>query len=120
MAQVYKRSGLGFVGPRPDGFAYRGYPTEAFWSNGRPAEVSAGTAVAQFIHSVLGLNARRPRLFRDPELRLMKTSAIKAYDSQSKLLSGELRYVWGVGLELYWPIDRHCLEDAQNPIKRST
>ena len=33
-----------------------------------------------------------------------KAAAIGAYDSQSGLLGGELRYVWGKGVELYWPM----------------
>ena len=33
-----------------------------------------------------------------------KVAAIDAYDSQSKLLRGELHYVWGTGVELYWPM----------------
>ena len=34
-----------------------------------------------------------------------KVAAIGAYDSQSRLLLGELRYVWDTSVELYWPMD---------------
>ena len=34
-----------------------------------------------------------------------KLAAIDAYDSQRRLLKGELRYVWKTGVELYWPVD---------------
>jgi hypothetical protein len=34
-----------------------------------------------------------------------KVAAIDAYDSQMRLLGGELRYVWGTDVELYWPTD---------------
>jgi hypothetical protein len=46
-------------------------------------------------------------------------AAINAYDSQSRLLGGELRYVWGKGVELYWPMDQDGSGDALDPVDPS-
>jgi hypothetical protein len=44
-----------------------------------------------------------------------KVAAIDAYDSQRRLLNGELRYVWGTGVEFYWAMDGLVSGDAQGP-----
>jgi hypothetical protein len=54
---------------------------------------------------MMGLTRRRPLLFRASEAAATKVAAIDAYDSQMRLLAGELRYVWDTGVELYWPMD---------------
>jgi LmbE family N-acetylglucosaminyl deacetylase len=98
-------SSLRPIGPRPRVFTYRVYPGEGLWPDGRPSRVTVGTAVDQFVRSVLGLARRRAMLFRAPGSMPTKVAAIGAYDSQSRLLRGELRYVWDTGVELYWPMD---------------
>jgi hypothetical protein len=42
-----------------------------------------------------------------------KIAATNAYESQCKLLEGEMKYVWCTSVELYWPMDRHDLMDAR-------
>jgi LmbE family N-acetylglucosaminyl deacetylase len=112
-------SSLGPIGPRPEVFTYRVYPGEGFWPNGRPSRVTIATAVVQFIRSVIGLTGRRALLLRAPASRAMKASAIDAYESQSNLLGGELRYVWRTGVELYWPMYGHDSTDGRRPSGRS-
>jgi hypothetical protein len=68
---------------------------------------------------MLGLAGRRALLFRAPESQPKKMAAINAYDSQSRLLGGELRYVWGKGVELYWPMDQDGSGDALDPVDPS-
>ena len=91
------------IGPRPQVFTYRVYPGEGLWPEGRPSRVGVGRAVLQVLRSVLRLPLQRPLLLRAPGAIPKKTTAIDAYDSQSALLRGELRYVWNTGVELYWP-----------------
>ncbi len=67
--------------------------------------MSVGGVVALLARSISRLTTRRPLLFRAPAMAGTKAVAIDAYDSQSRLLAGELRYVWGGGAELYWPIE---------------
>ena len=98
-------SSVRLSGSRPQVFTYRVYPGEGLWPDGRPSRVTVGTAVAQFVRSVFGLAGRRAMLFRAPGSTRSKAAAIAAYDSQSRLLGGELRYVWETGVELYWPMD---------------
>jgi hypothetical protein len=47
-----------------------------------------------------------------------KIAAIDAYDSQSRFLGDELRYVWGTGVELYWPMEDDGLDGARPPSER--
>jgi LmbE family N-acetylglucosaminyl deacetylase len=119
VAQVYEGSSAGPVGPRPEVFSYRVYPAEGLWSDGRPSGASTGAAIVRFVHSVLGVTARRPLVFRASESRPTKASAISSYESQSTLLSGELRYVWASGVELYWRVEGHRPEEARGSIERS-
>jgi LmbE family N-acetylglucosaminyl deacetylase len=93
------------VGPRPEVFTYRVYPGEGLWPGGRPADVTAGASLVQLARSILGLPGRRPLGFRAPGSTSAKVAAVEAHDSQRKLLDGELRYVWGKDIELYWPMD---------------
>jgi len=109
-------SSLSPTGPRPQVFAYRVYPGEGLWPDGRQARVT----VAQFVRSVLRLVGRRSLLLRAPGSRATKVAAIDAYDSQRRLLGGELRYVWDAGVELYWPMDEHGSGDARGQSERST
>jgi len=112
--------GLGPLGRRPQVFTYRVYPGEGLWPDGRPSRVTVRAAAAQFFRSVLGLAGRRALLLRAPGSIPKKVAAINAYDSQRRLLGGELRYVWGTGVELYWPMGGHGSGDARDPIERST
>ena len=114
--RVADRSGAQPIGPRPQVFTYRVYPGEGLWPEGRPARVTAGTSVAQLVRSVLGLAGRRPLLLRAPRSASTKVAAIEAHDSQRKLLDGELRYVWGTSIELYWPMDGDCPMDGESPV----
>ncbi len=108
------------IAPRPQVFSYRVYPGEGLWPDGRPSRVTVGTAVVGFIRSVLGLARRRPLVLRAPESKPTKAAAIDAYDSQSRLLGGELRYVWGTGVELYWPMDGDGSGDYPSPRDQPT
>jgi LmbE family N-acetylglucosaminyl deacetylase len=108
------------IGPRPQMFTYRVYPGEGLWPHGRPSRVTVGTAATQFVRSVVRLAGRRAVLLRAPGSMPTKAAAIDAYDSQSRLLRGELRYVWGTGVELYWPMDGEGSYDAGTVIERST
>jgi LmbE family N-acetylglucosaminyl deacetylase len=94
---------LDCIGARPEFFNYRVYPGAGLWSEGRPPEASSVGRVLQLVRAVLGLSRQRALLFRAPRSRMVKASAIRTYVSQSKLLSGELRYVWDTDVELYWP-----------------
>jgi LmbE family N-acetylglucosaminyl deacetylase len=93
------------IGPRPQVFTYRVYPGEGMWPEGRPLQVTAVASIAQLARSVLRLIGRRPLLLRAPRALPTKVAAIGAYDSQRRLLDGELRYVWSKNIELYWPMD---------------
>jgi LmbE family N-acetylglucosaminyl deacetylase len=110
----------GPLGPRPQVFTYRVYPGEGLWPDGRPYRVTIRAAAARFFSSVLGLVGRRALLLRAPGSISKKVAAINAYESQCTLLGGELRYVWGSGVELYWPMDRHGSMDMRGPIEHST
>ena len=92
-------------GSRPQVFTYRVYPGEGLWPDGRPPRVTVRAVLALLVRSSLRLTTRRPLLFRAPEIAATKVAAIDAYDSQSRLLAGELRYVWGADVELYWPME---------------
>jgi LmbE family N-acetylglucosaminyl deacetylase len=90
---------------RPQVFTYRVYPGEGLWPVDRPSRITVSATVSQFARSVLGLTDKRPLLFRAPGSVLTKTAAINAYDSQRRLLGGELSFVWGKSVELYWPME---------------
>jgi LmbE family N-acetylglucosaminyl deacetylase len=93
------------MGPRPQMISYRVYPGAGIWPSGRPSQASAVATVVRCIRSVLGLPRRRALLVRAPHSAATKAAAIGAYESQSRLLQGELRYVWDTDVELYWPTD---------------
>lgn len=107
------------LGPPPRIFTYRVYPGEGLWPDGRPSHVTTRVAAVQFVRAVLGLAGRRALLFRAPASISKKEAAINAYDSQSRLLAGELQYVWVKGVELFWPMDDDNSEDALDLIDRS-
>ncbi len=117
---VTDRSGVCTIGPRPQVFTYRVYPGEGMWPDGRPSRATAVSSVAQLIRSVPKLGGRRPLLLRAAGSRATKAAAIDAYDSQRRLLNGELRYVWGTSVELYWPMDGYGPGDALGLSGRST
>jgi LmbE family N-acetylglucosaminyl deacetylase len=106
-------SELRVLGSPPQLFTYRVYPGEGLWPDGRPSRVTVGTAVALVARSISSLTRRRPLLFRAAGSAATKAAAIDAYDSQRKLLAGELRSVWGTGVELYWPLEAGGSADAQ-------
>ena len=108
------------IGPRPRIFSYRVYPGEGLWPEGRPDRVTLGSASNRFVRSVLGLASRRALLLRAPRSTAAKIAAVNAYDSQSKLLGGELRYVWSTDVELYWPMEGHGPREAHDPSEHST
>jgi LmbE family N-acetylglucosaminyl deacetylase len=117
MAQIYDSDGgvaedgrPRAIGPPPQVFTYRVYPGEGLWPDGRPTRVAVGTSVVQFIRSVLGLASRRALVLRAPGSTQTKMAAIDAYDSQCRLLRGELSYVWATDVELYWPMDMGDVE----------
>jgi LmbE family N-acetylglucosaminyl deacetylase len=103
------------LGPRPEVFTYRVYPGEGIWPDGRPPRITVGGATAQFLRSAFGLAGRRALLFRAPRALPKKVAAINAYNSQSRLLAGELSYVWGKSVELYWPMDEQTSHDVERP-----
>jgi LmbE family N-acetylglucosaminyl deacetylase len=105
-------SSLGTPKSRPRFFTYRVYPGEGLWPEGRPPRVTIGAVVALLGRSILRLTTQRPLLFRAPAIAAKKVAAIDAYDSQSRLLKGELRYVWGKDVELYWPMEVDGWADA--------
>jgi LmbE family N-acetylglucosaminyl deacetylase len=92
-------------GPSPRVFTYRVYPGEGLWTGDRPSHTSVGAVVGQFIRSVIGLRRNRPLLLRSPRSMAQKSAAVDAYESQRRLMNGELRYVWKASFELYWPLD---------------
>ena len=92
-------------GSPPEVYTYRVYPGEGLWPDGHPSQATLAMAVLQLARSVLGLIGRRPLILRAARSRSDKTAAIEAYESQRKLLDGELRYVWRTGVELYRPMN---------------
>ena len=108
------------LGPRPQVFSYRVYPGEGMWPEGRPERVTLGSTCERFARSVVGLSGQRALLLRAPGCKPAKIAAINAYESQRKLLGGELRYVWSKGVELYWPMDRHGSSEANDPSEPTT
>lgn len=112
------RRAVARIDRRPRLFAYRVYPGEGLRSGGDRSRLSVATAAARFAGAFLG---RRDRalLLRAPEFVSTKAAAVAAYDSQSRLLAGELRYVWGTGVELYWPMDAPVHEGAESPFDGS-
>ncbi len=114
VAEIYdSRTGGLQVGPPPQVFAYRVYPGEGFWSEGRPPRMTVRAVLGQFLRSLLGLRGRRALLVRASGSKTIKRTAIDAYKSQRRLLNGELRYVWESTVELYWTMDVNDLSDAQ-------
>ena len=107
------------TGPPPQVFTYRVYPGEGLWPHGRPVRVTAASSVTQLARSVLGLASRRPLLLRAPGSLSRKVAAIEAYQSQRKLLDGELRFVWGRSVELYWPMPGDGPAAEGSPSQRS-
>jgi LmbE family N-acetylglucosaminyl deacetylase len=107
------------VEARPQVFSYRVYPGEGLWPDGRPARITLGSTAPRLVRSIIGLTNRRPLLFRAPEAAATKVAAIDAYDSQMRLLGGELRYVWGTDVELYWPMDDEGSGQRQGGSDRS-
>ena len=97
-------SNVQVLGTRPQLFTYRVYPGEGLWPEGRPPRVTASIFASLLMRSIVSLIRQRPLLFRSPGIAATKAAAIRAYDSQSGLLGGELRYVWGKSVELYWPM----------------
>jgi LmbE family N-acetylglucosaminyl deacetylase len=110
-------SSFGSVRTRPQVFTYRVYPGEGLWPDGRPSRITLGTTAVRLVRSIFGLTSRRALLLRAPGSAATKVAAINAYDSQSRLLKGELHYVWGTGVELYWPMAR---DGSHDPSDRST
>ena len=108
---------LGTIGTRPHVFTYRVYPGEGLWPHGRPSRITLGTTAARFVRSVFGLTNHRALLLRAPGSAATKVAAIDAYDSQSRLLKGELHYVWGTDVELYWPM---AGDGSRDPSEQST
>jgi LmbE family N-acetylglucosaminyl deacetylase len=93
------------MGPRPQVFTYRVYPGAGIWPAGRPAQATAVATAVRCVRSVLGLPRRRALLVRAPHSVATKVAAMGVYESQMRLLQGELRYVWDTDVELYWPMD---------------
>ena len=93
---------------RPQFFTYGSDPGEGLWPEGRPSRITVSTAGA----AILPLGGRTgpaaASALRAPGSEPKKAAAIDAYDSQSRLLGGELSYVWGTAVELYWPMDRRA------------
>jgi LmbE family N-acetylglucosaminyl deacetylase len=98
------RSNSNGVRMRPRVFTYRVYPGEGVWPHGRPSRIGVRALASLLFGSISTLTRQRPLLFRAPQCAATKAAAIDAYDSQRRLLGGELRYVWGKGVELYWPM----------------
>ena len=86
-------------------YTYRVYPVEGLWPDGHPPRATLVMTLLQLTRSVCGLIGRRPLILRAARSRSNKTAAIEAYESQRKLLDGELRYVWRSGVELYRPMN---------------
>ena len=92
-------------GPPPEIYCYRVYPGAGLWPDGRPSKVTVSATLLQFARSVFGLVGRRPLILRAGRSKSDKKAAIEAYDSQRRLLNGELRYVWRTGVEIYWKMN---------------
>ena len=92
-------------GSPPEVYTYRVYPGEGLWPDGHPSRATLAMTLLQLARSVFGLIGQRPLILRSPRSRSDKTAAIEAYESQRKLLDGELRYVWRTGVELYRPMN---------------
>ena len=71
----------------------------------------------RFARSVLGLAHRRALLFRSSTAVAAKAAAIDTYESQRKLLQGELHYVWKTDVELYWSVGGEGSPGARSPIR---
>ena len=119
-SSLARGSRLRTFGLQPRVYTYRVYPGEGLWPQGHPPQVTVAAASLQFVRSVLGLARHRALLLRAPGSMPTKVAAIEAYDSQSRLLGGELRYVWDTGVELYWPMDECGSEDAPPASEPST
>jgi LmbE family N-acetylglucosaminyl deacetylase len=89
----------------PSVYNYRVYPGEGIWPDDRPEEPTLVMTLRQLARSVIGLIRRRPLALRASDVTSAKAVAIEAYDSQRRLLDGELRYVWRTGVELFWKMD---------------
>jgi LmbE family N-acetylglucosaminyl deacetylase len=103
--EVYGASANGETRSSLAVYYYRVYPGEGIWPEGRPSQPTLVATLRQLARSAIGLVRRRPLLLRAPSAKRNKTVAIEAYESQRKLLDGELRYVWRTGVELYWEMD---------------
>jgi LmbE family N-acetylglucosaminyl deacetylase len=95
----------------PDGhsppalYHYRVDPAGGIWVGDQPEEPNLGMTLRQLARSAIGLIRRRPLALRASGVTSAKAVAIKAYESQRKLLDGELRYVWRSDVELFWKVD---------------
>jgi LmbE family N-acetylglucosaminyl deacetylase len=89
----------------PAVYHYRVYPGEGIWPGDRPSQPTVAMTLRQFARSAIGLIRRRPLVLRASSAKSDKAAAIAAYESQRRLLDGELRYVWRTGVELYWKMD---------------
>jgi LmbE family N-acetylglucosaminyl deacetylase len=89
-------------GSPPEIYSYRVYPGEGLWPDGRPSKVTVSTTLFQLARSVFRLIGRRPLILRAAKSKPDKKAAIETYESQRRLLNGELRYVWRTGVEIYW------------------
>ena len=83
----------------------RADPGQGLWPDGHPSRATLAMTLLQLARSVFGLIGQRPLILRAPRSRSDKAAAIEAYESQRKLLDGELRYVWRTGVELYRPMN---------------
>jgi LmbE family N-acetylglucosaminyl deacetylase len=88
-------------GPPPEIYSYRVYPGEGVWQDGRPSKVTVPSTLLQLARSMFGLVGRRPLILHAAKSKSDKWAAIDAYESQRRLLNGELRYVWRPGVEIY-------------------
>jgi LmbE family N-acetylglucosaminyl deacetylase len=88
-------------GQSPEIYSYRVYPAGGLWPGGRPAKPALLPTVLQFARSVFGVVGQRPLILRAAESLPDKEAAIAAYQSQLRLLNGELRYVWRTEVEIY-------------------
>jgi LmbE family N-acetylglucosaminyl deacetylase len=102
---VYGSRSAGETHRSPAVYNYRVYPGEGIWPKGRPFRPTLVRTLLQLARSAMGLCRGRPLVLRAPGVRSDKTVAIEAYESQRKLLDGELRYVWRTGVELYWKME---------------
>jgi LmbE family N-acetylglucosaminyl deacetylase len=102
---VYGSSAAPNGRPSPAVYHYRVYPGEGIWPGDRPEEPTLAMTLRQLARSTIGLIRRRPLALRVSGVTSAKAVAIEAYESQRRLLDGELRYVWRTGVELYWKMD---------------